>query len=99
MIITIPVMTDSVNKAVAGSRLSCTAGTSATIMAMAPVPWMAMKVELVASVPVNVPTMYAYRPESGLTPASRPVAKPSGTDHGAPTEGGVADATTPPPER
>ena len=35
----------------------CTAGTSATIIAIAPVPWIAMNDELVNSAPVIVPTM------------------------------------------
>ena len=51
-----PVSTDSVNKARSASVAVCTAGTSATIIAIAPVPWMAMNEELVTRAPVNVPT-------------------------------------------
>ena len=56
-----------------------TAGTSAMMMAMAPVACTAMKAELVNNDPPIVPNRYAYRPASGLTPASRPAARPSGT--------------------
>ena len=53
---TTPVSTESVNNARAGSAAAWTAGTSATIIAIAPVPWMAMNDELVASAPTGVPT-------------------------------------------
>ncbi len=55
-IITTPVSTDSVNSAVAGSLAECTAGTSVMIIAIAPVPWIAMNTELVAAAPATVPT-------------------------------------------
>ena len=55
--ITTPVSIDSVNRARAGSEESLMVGTSATIIAMAPVPWMAMNAELVATAPAIVPTM------------------------------------------
>ena len=51
-----PVRTESVNRARAGSAALWTVGTSETIMAIAPVAWMAMKDELVASAPTAVPT-------------------------------------------
>ena len=54
---TTPVSTERVNRAPWMSPASWTAGTSATIMAMAPVPWIAMNEELVTRAPVNVPTM------------------------------------------
>jgi hypothetical protein len=38
-----------------------------------------MNAELVKNAPVIVPTIYAYRSASGLTPASSPEARPSGT--------------------
>ena len=53
---TTPVSTASVNRARAGSMPSWTAGTSRTIIAIAPVPWMAMNDELVARAPAVVPT-------------------------------------------
>ena len=52
---TAPVRTLSVNSAAAGSRDPWTAGTSATMTAIAPVAWTAMNVELVASAPPRVP--------------------------------------------
>ena len=48
-------------------------------MAIAPVACTAMNAELVNNEPPIVPNRYAYRPASGLTPASRPAARPSGT--------------------
>ena len=53
---TTPVSTDKVNRARAGSLAPWTVGTSATIMAIAPVPWIAMNDELVTSAPAVVPT-------------------------------------------
>ena len=49
------------------------------MMAIAPVACTAMKAELVKNEPPSVPNKYAYRPDSGLTPASTPAARPSGT--------------------
>ena len=54
--ITTPVRTESVNSARAGSAEAWTVSTSETIIAIAPVPWMAMNDELVASAPTVVPT-------------------------------------------
>ena len=54
---TTPVSIDSVNSARAGSVASCTASTSATRIAIAPVPCTAMKADEVASAPATVPTM------------------------------------------
>ena len=51
-----PVSIDRVTRARVGSEELPMASTSATTMAMAPVPWMAMKVELVNNAPVPVPT-------------------------------------------
>ena len=48
-------------------------------MDIAPVAWTAMNAELVKNAPVIVPTMYAYRPASGLIPARSLEARPSGT--------------------
>ncbi len=53
---TTPVSTASVNSARSGSTPSWTAGTSLTIIDIAPVAWMAMNEELVASAPAAVPT-------------------------------------------
>ena len=47
------------NNARAWSSAVWTAGTSATMMAMAPVAWTAMKDELVNSEPPTVPNRYA----------------------------------------
>ena len=55
-IIKMPVTSDSVKRARAGSSASLTASTSAMTIAMAPVAWTAMNEELVVSAPVNVPT-------------------------------------------
>ena len=41
-----------------GSDASCTTVTSATMIAIAPVPWTAMKVDEVDTAPATVPTMY-----------------------------------------
>ena len=54
---TTPVRIESVTRARSASADPCTAGMSATIIAIAPVPWMAMNDELVTRAPVNVPTM------------------------------------------
>ena len=54
---TMPVSTESVNSARCGSLPVWTAGTSATMMAMAPVAWTAMNEELVKRAPVSVPNM------------------------------------------
>ena len=54
---TTPVTIESVNSARAGSEPSCTMGTSATMMAMAPVPCTAMKAEAVVRPPATVPIM------------------------------------------
>ena len=79
MIMMRPVTMARVNKARAGSLDVCTVGTSEMMTAIAPVAWTAMNEELVANDPDTVPNMYAYNPESGLTPASSPAANPSGT--------------------
>ena len=55
---TIPVRIDSVTSARDGSDASCTTVTSATMIAIAPVPWTAMKVDEVDTAPATVPTMY-----------------------------------------
>ena len=52
---TIPVSTESVNRVRAALRASCTASTSATTMAIAPVPCTTMNVDEVSSAPVTVP--------------------------------------------
>ena len=54
---TTPVSTARVHSARSGSSPECTAGTSATTIAMAPVAWTAMNAELVNRAPVKVPTM------------------------------------------
>ena len=56
-IITTPVSMASVNRAPAWSAPEWTAGTSAMMMAMAPVACTAMKAELVDSEPPSVPNM------------------------------------------
>ena len=53
--ITTPVRIDSVNSARAGSAASCTAGTSAMIIAIAPVPCTTMNTDDVDSAPPTVP--------------------------------------------
>ncbi len=55
---TTPVNIARVKSALAGSGPSWTVGTSATMIAMAPVPWTAMKAEEVETAPATVPTMY-----------------------------------------
>ncbi len=52
-----PVRIESVTSARSASADRCKAGMSATIMAIAPVPWIAMNDELVMRAPANVPTM------------------------------------------
>ena len=52
-----PVRIERVTSARSASAEPCSPGTSATIIAIAPVPWMAMNEELVTRAPVNVPTM------------------------------------------
>ena len=52
-----PVRIESVTSARSASADRCSPGMSATIMAIAPVPWIAMNEELVIRAPVNVPTM------------------------------------------
>ena len=52
-----PVRIESVTSARSASADRCNPGMSATIMAIAPVPWIAMNEELVIRAPVNVPTM------------------------------------------
>ena len=54
---TTPVIMAKVNRARAGSPASCTADTSATRMAMAPVPCTAMNAEEVVEPPATVPTI------------------------------------------
>ena len=54
---TTPVSIDSVESARCGSAASCTALTSATRIAIAPVPCTAMKADEVASAPAAVPIM------------------------------------------
>ena len=55
---TTPVSIDSVNNARSGSVPLCTAETSATMIAIAPVPCTAMNADEVARAPATVPTMY-----------------------------------------
>ena len=55
---TIPVRIDSVTRARDGSAASCTTVTSATMIAIAPVPWTAMKADEVVRAPATVPNMY-----------------------------------------
>ena len=54
---TTPVIMVRVNRARAGSAAWCTAPTSATRIAIAPVPWTAMNAEEVATAPPTTPTM------------------------------------------